>query len=590
MRFEYRVKKWRTYIPIVEVLGDYRRGYLQRDLVAGLIVGLITVPQAMAYAFLAGLPAQTGLYACLVPMLIYTIFGSSRHLVVGPVAVAALMVAATIGQATERFGYPPTEIALILSLQVGLILWLLRLSQMGGLVNLLSHPVIGGFINAAAILIIFSQIPGLTGMPSKSGNPLDQAAWYLTHLTAVHWLPIVMGIASLAVIWFCQKHLVRQLRRMGVRLGFGHPISRIGPIAVLALSALAVWAGDLHVRFGLETVGYVPQGLPTLTVPKFDLRLWGSLLGSSAILAVVVYVESYSIASGFATREQSRINSHQELIALGASNIGAAFFGAYPVAGSFSRSSVNYDAGARTPISSVVSSLVVVLVLLLLTPLFAYLPAPALAAIVVLSVVNLLDFRGIGRHWRIYREDAITSVITMLTVLIAGVETGLLTGVGLSIAFFVRSSSRPEVTVLGRMGTSEHFRSVRRYDVRTVPHAACVRVDENIYFANANQIENKLLKAVHRRPGTSHLLLVCSAVNRIDVSGLEMLFRLNRALDRLGVKLSLAEVKASVMEQLDATNLKTVLTGKVYFTTDQGMRELEADAPDRPQQEGLPLI
>ena len=589
MQFQLRVGNWRSYIPLLEVLATYRREYFQNDLVAGLIVGVITVPQAMAYAFLAGLPAEAGLYACLLPMLIYTVFGSSRHLVVGPVAVAALMVAATIGEHTAKYDYDPTSIAVILSLQVGILLWLLRLWQMGGLVNLLSHPVISGFVNAAAALIVFSQIPAFTGMPMKPGNPLDQAAWYLTHLQDIELLPIVIGALAIALIWFFQRHVATLLRRQGLPIPDSHAVTRMGPIAVMFISALLVWLLDLGTLFGLETVGHVPGGLPEFSAPPFDFWLWFDLLDSAAIIAVVAYVESYSIAATFAGREQTRINSNQELIALGAANIGAAFTGAYPVAGSFSRSGVNYDSGARTPLSSVVCGVVIAIALLVLTPLFAFLPAPALAAIVVFSVVGLMDFRSIVRHWRIYKEDAITSLLTMATVLIAGVETGLLTGVALSIAFFIRSSSRPEVTVLGRVGDTEHFRSERRYDVQHVAHVVCARVDENIYFANASQIENKLLKIVHRRAGTRHLLLVCSAVNRLDVTGLEMLFRLNRNLDRLGVTFSLAEVKASVMEQLDATNLKQVLTGNVFFSTDQGMRALEWDVEHRSRTDKLPL-
>ena len=282
MQFQLRVGNWRSYIPLLEVLATYRREYFQNDLVAGLIVGVITVPQAMAYAFLAGLPAEAGLYACLLPMLIYTVFGSSRHLVVGPVAVAALMVAATIGEHTAKYDYDPTSIAVILSLQVGILLWLLRLWQMGGLVNLLSHPVISGFVNAAAALIVFSQIPAFTGMPMKPGNPLDQAAWYLTHLQDIELLPIVIGALAIALIWFFQRHVATLLRRQGLPIPDSHAVTRMGPIAVMFISALLVWLLDLGTLFGLETVGHVPGGLPEFSAPPFDFWLWFDLLDSAA--------------------------------------------------------------------------------------------------------------------------------------------------------------------------------------------------------------------------------------------------------------------------------------------------------------------
>jgi SulP family sulfate permease len=292
------------------------------------------------------------------------------------------------------------------------------------------------------------------------------------------------------------------------------------------------------------------------------------------MIAVVAYVESYSIGTTLATRERTRVNAHQELIALGASNIGAAFTGAYPVAGSFSRSILGYQTGARSQVAALVCMVVIIVTLMFLTPLFAPLPHAALAAIVVISVLGIMDVQSLRRHWRIHREDSITELATLITVLAFGVETGLLTGVALSIAFFVRTSSRPHVAIVGRIPNTEHFRSARRYDVETFSHVAAIRIDENVYFANANQVENKLLKIIQRRPGTKHVLLVMSAVNMIDVSGLELFYRINQNLEAMGIKLHLSEVKGPVMEQFEATDFIMRLTGSVFFTTDQAMRDL----------------
>ena len=575
MRFELRVKNWRSYLPILDVVASYRASYLGADLVAGLVVGIVTVPQAMAYAYLAGLPPQAGLYACLLPMLIYTLLGSSRHLVVGPVAVAALMVAAAMGEHAPNYDGAYSGVAIILSLQVGIILLLLRLWQMGGLVNLLSHPVITGFINAAAILIIASQLPSFLGLQAPSfSSPFEQAGWLIANLGDTNWQPLLVGAVGLAVL-IGYPILARR-----IRYGWGL-FARLGPMLLVTIAITAIWLlgpGDLR------TVGHVPAGLPGWTMPPFELQLWLDLLPSAAMISVVAYVESYSIGSTLAAREQTRLNSHQELIALGAANLGAAFTGAYPVAGSFSRSSVNYETGARTPLSSIFCAGVIALTLWALTPLFQYLPTAILAAIVVVSVLTLMDFQSLKRHWQIHREDAATGFVTMLTVLLFGVETGLLTGVGLSLAFFIRSSSRPRVTPLGRLGDSEHFRSLRRHDVQTVRDVLVLRVDENIYFANANQVENKVVKSVNRREGTQHLLLVCSAINMIDVTAIEMLLHLNRRLERLGVTLSLAEVKGPVLAQLDAAKLREVITGSVYFTTDQAMRALHSKPTEVPSQ------
>lgn len=576
MAFELRVKNWRSYLPILDVVRDYRRSDFPHDLIAGLIVGMITVPQAIAYAFLAGLPPQAGLYACLAPMVIYTILGSSKHLVVGPVAVAALMVAAAVGEHAPAYSDAYLGITTILCLQCGIILWLLRVSNMGGVVNLLSHPVIVGFVNAAAFLIIISQLGPLTGIPSDADqNPVQRLLQLADSFSELNPTALAIGLASAVLMWLVSRRLVHFLHLFGIDIPPDHPLTKLGPLAVAVIAALAVWLGNLHQTMDVAVIGIVPGGLPAFTLPPFDLDLWSDLLPTSTMIALVAYVESFSIGATLATKERTRVNSNQELIALGAANISAAFTGAYPVAGSFTRSSVNYQSGARTQISSVVCMAVIVLTLLYFTPAFTLLPHAALAAIVIVSVVGLIDLASVRAHWRVYRQDSITEIATLVTVLVFGVEAGLITGVALSIAFYVRKVSKPHISIVGRIGTSEHFRAARRYDVQTFPHVAAIRIDESLFFANANQVENKLLKTIQRRPGTRHVLIVCSAVNLIDVTGVEMLNRLNSNLERMGITLHLSEIKNPVMEQLEGTDLILKLTGSVFFTTDQAMRDLE---------------
>jgi len=575
LALQLRVKNWQSYIPIVPALLRYRREDFSHDLVAGVVLGVITVPQAIAYAFLAGLPAEAGLYASLVPMVLYAIFGSSKHLVVGPVAITALMVAAAVGEYAPRYDQTYLGVTTVLCLQAGIFLWLLRLSQMGGLVNLLSHPVITGFVNAAALLIIISQLPAFTGIGrGEATDPYHQLLNLAQRLDQLNVAVLGVGIASLVVLWGVRRYAVALLRLFRRDVEDNHPIRRTGPMVVAALAAVVVAAWNLDAELGVAVVGELPSGLPAITRPPFHWQMWVDVAPVSAMIAVVSYVESYSIGTTLATRERTRVNSHQELIALGAANIGAAFTGAYPVSGSFSRSSVNYQTGARTQMSALVCMAVIVLTLLFFTPLFARLPHAALAAIVVVSVVSIVDLHSMRRHWRIHKEDSITEFATLATVLGFGVETGLITGVALSIAFFIRTSSRPHIAIVGRIPHTEHFRSARRYDVETFPHVAAIRIDENVYFGNANQVENKLLKIVQRRPGTKHVLLVMSAVNLVDVSGLEMLYRLNDNLQAMGIKLHLSEVKGPVMEHFEATDFTMRLTGSVFFTTDQAMRDL----------------
>ena len=577
MAFAFRVKDWRSYVPIIDVIRGYQRADFNHDLVAGLVVGMITVPQAIAYAFLAGLPPEAGLYACLAPMVVYAVFGSSKQLVVGPVAVAALMVAAAVSEHAPAYSDAYLGITTILCLQSGVVLWLLRLSNMGGVVNLLSHPVIVGFVNAAALLIIISQLGPLTGIASDAQlNPVERLVQLADSIGSLNPATLGLGLACGVGMWLLQRYITVPLRLFGIDLPSTHPITRLGPLLVAVASVLAVWSGSLHETAGVAVIGEVPAGLPDFTIPPGDLDLWFDLLPTSTMIALVAYVESFSIGTTLATRQRTRVNSHQELIALGAANISAAFTGAYPVAGSFTRSSVNYQSGARTQVSSLVCAVVILLTLLFFTPLFTLLPHAALAAIVIVSVFGLIDFSSVRSHWKVHRDDSVTQLVTLATVLAFGVEAGLITGVALSVAFFVRRVSRPHVAIVGRIGNSEHFRAARRYDVETFAHVAAIRIDESLFFANANQVENKLLKIVQRRPGTKQVLLVCSAVNLIDVSGLEMLYRINQNLDRMGITLHLSEVKAPVMAQLEAADFIATLHGDVFFTTDQAMRNLGA--------------
>jgi sulfate permease, SulP family len=575
IRFDPQSRNWRRYIPLLDVLASYRRRYLGDDLVAGVVVGVVTVPQAVAYAFLAGLPAEAGLYACLVPMVLYSVFGSSRDLVVGPVAVAALMVVAAASRHAEPFTQNYMEVSLVLCLQAGIFLWFLRIWQLGGVVNLLSQPVISGFVNAAAILIILTQIPAFTGIPvTLTENAfilmreLSQRIFELNPATAL------IGVGSLVVLWLVRRYGYYAAMPITRRVTRKHPITNSGPVIVALLGILAVAWLDLGHQFEVATVGHVPAGLPSLTLPPFDLALWVDLAPASSMIALVVFVESYSIGTTLARRRHRRLDSNQELIALGAASVGAALTGAFPVAGSFSRSSVNYDAGARTQVSAIVCAGVIVVTLLWLTPVFNYLPHTTLAAIIIVSVLGIFDFRPLVEAWTFYRHDAVTHVVTLASVLTFGVESGLLLGLIVSIALFVRRSSRPHIAVLGRLGETPHFRNVDRYDTQTFKHVLVVRIDENLYFANASQVETTLLALLARQPQVRHLLIVCSAINFVDTSGLDMLERLNHQLERDGVRLHLAEVKGPVMDQLKLTELLDDLSGKLFFTTDQAMREL----------------
>ena len=568
----------RSWLPLLETLRGYGREDFTADAIAGTIVGIVTLPQAIAYAVLAGLPPEAGLYACLAPLILYALLGSSRHLMVGPVAVAALMVAAAISTYGPRFDTEnhgaALDIAAVICIEAGAMLVLLRMLQLGGLVNLLSHPVIVGFVNAAAVLIFFGQIPLLLGAPG-GGTGFAVITSLPDQIAELNPATASLGIGTLILLLGLQFRGGAWCRKLGFDLPDGHPVLRLGPLVATLAGGACVAVFNLDDQARVAVVGAVPAGLPAIGLPPLQSALWVDLLPVSALVAVVAYVESYSIGTTLATRIGSRLNANQELVALGAANLAAGITGAYPVAGSFSRSSIAFQTGARTQVSGLISAALILLALLLLMPLVAWIPHTVLAAIIMVSVLGIIDIHSARKHWRGHRDESATEIATFLAVIVAGVELGLLTGVALALALFVRQSSRPRLIVVGQVGDTGQVRSVRRYEVVTHARVLAVRIDENIFFANANPIEQRLLTLIGQHPDTRHLVLVCSAVNRIDVTGIEMLARVSRNLAAARIILHLTDVKAQVLRQIEAADLPRTLTGQIFFSADQALRALD---------------
>ena len=564
-----RAARLATYIPLLATLRGYRANDLSNDCMAGLVVAVVAVPQGMAYAYLAGLPPEAGLYASLAPLVAYAVLGSSRQMVVGPVAIAALMVAATVSEYAPAYSERYADIAIVLSAQVGVLLLLLRLARLGGLARLLSHPVISGFVNAAAILILVSQLAAMVGVSAgQAANLGAQAMALVQALPELNPVAVLIGLVSIGLLWVVRRHTGTLLPKLGAN----HALSRAGPMVVAVGATAATWAFGLNV----DTVGIVPSGLPDVGAPLFDFALWRDLAPHAALIALVVFVESYSVGKTLATRQLRRIDANQELVALGAANVTAAFTGTYPVAGSFGRSSVNRAAGARTPVSTLFCAALVAATLLWLTPLFLHLPRAALAAVVIVAVCELLDFRSLREHWRFHRPDAATHLATFAGVLVLGVEAGLLVGMAVSLALLLRTSSDPHIAVLGRLGETPHFRNIERFATRTWPNLVAARVDASLHFGNAEPIETRLL-ALSRDASVRHLVLVMSAVNFVDASGLEMLRRLAGQLRGGDVALHLCEVKGPLRDQLEYADLTDWLSGQVFPTTDDAVQALSED-------------
>lgn len=527
----------------------YRLAWLSGDLVAGLVTAIMIIPQSMAYAMLAGVPVQIGLYASLLPLLGYALFGTSMSMSVGPVAVTALMTAALLSPLAVIGSEHYLQLAIWLALLSGGMLFVLGLMRMGFLANFLSHPVISGFITGASILIVVSQLRHLLGLqqlPSSLGQL--QADWQLANS-----LVLGMGLVALLGLLYARNWLAGHLQQLGVGAEAARLLARLTPILVVVLGLLATHIWDLGAR-GVPVVGSLPVGLPSLIWSTPDLRTLQSLLLPAALISLVSFVESVSIAQSLARRKRQSINPDRELLALGTANLGSALTGGFAVCGGFSRSGVNVEAGANTPLAGVISALVIGVILLTIAPVFAWLPLVVLAVVIIVAVTPLIDLASLRRAWRYDWREGLTLLSTALGVVFFGVESGIVLGVGLSIVTQLWRGSRPHVAVVGRVPGTYYFRNTRRHLVETVPQLLAMRIDENIFFANTKAVEQATLQALREYPDTRDLLLILSSVNHIDSTGLDMLYELSEGLLGKDIHIHLAEVKGPVMDQLEETD------------------------------------
>lgn len=564
------------YIPAVTWLQQYRACDWPGDAIAGTIVAIMLVPQGMAYALLAGLPPQVGLYASIVPLILYALFGTSRTLAVGPVAMVSLLVAAALTPLATPGSPEYVGLALTLALMSGLIQLAMGLARLGFLVNFLSHAVISGFTSAAAIVIGFSQLKHLLGISVPSTHSFAELLWAIaSRLPETNAITLAISLGCMAVLIGFNRYLGPFLKARNVPPGVLIPVTRLGPLLGVLLSTLAVAGMGLSDRANVAIVGTIPPGLPPLTRPALN-ETWPTLLAAALLISFVGFMESIAVAKSLASKRRQKIDPDREAIALGMANLGSALTGGYPVTGGFSRSVVNFSAGANTGLASILTALLVALTVLSLTPLFYFLPRAALAAIIVVAVSGLFDVKTARSMWRYNQADAIALAVTFIVVLAAGVELGVLTGVGTSILLYLWRTGTPHMAIVGRVGDSEHFRNVLRHEVTTYPHILALRVDESLYFANANYLEKYVLEAIGDRPDVRHLVLICSAVNFIDASALETLDLLLEELRDAGVTLYLAEVKGPVMDALRSTQfLEKLGEDNIFLSTHQAMLALQ---------------
>jgi SulP family sulfate permease len=560
----------KTHIPILDWGRRYDRQALGSDVVAAIIVTIMLIPQSLAYALLAGLPPEVGLYASILPLVAYAIFGTSTALAVGPVAVVSLMTATAVGRLAETGTADYASAAIVLAALSGLMLVVMGLLRLGFIANFLSHPVISGFITASGIIIATSQVGGLLGIRTEGHAMPDLVASIVANIAAVNWYTVAVGGASLALLFSIRRYLKPLLARLGVPAGIANVAVRAGPVLVVFLAMAASVAFDLGAK-GVALVGAVPQGLPMLSLPSFSLATIEALAVPALIISIVGFVESISVAQTLAAKRRERIDPDQELVGLGASNLAAAVGGGYPVTGGFARSVVNFDAGAATPAAGAFTAIGIAAATLLLTPFLAVLPKAVLAATIVVAVLTLVDFSILRRAWDYSRADFAAVAITLAGTLVLGVEVGISLGVGASVLIFLYRSSRPHAAVVGQVPGTEHYRNVKRHAVDTVPGVLSIRVDESLYFANARYLEDLLTAQVAASPGLTDVVLMCSAVNAIDMSALESLETIQHRLSDMGVRLHLSEVKGPVMDKLARSHFLAHLTGEVHLSQHQAI-------------------
>ena len=565
----------KTYYPILDWGSRYNRQTLTSDLIAAIIVTIMLIPQSLAYALLAGLPPEVGLYASILPLIAYAVFGTSSALAVGPVAVVSLMTATAVGRLATEGTADYASAAIILALLSGVMLTLMGLFRLGFIANFLSHPVISGFITASGIIIATSQIGGLLGIRTEGHAMPELVMSILGNIGQVNVYTLAVGVVAVALLLWIRLDLKNWLARFGVPKGVATIIVRAGPVLVVFLTMAWSVGMDLGAK-GVSLVGQVPQGLPMLSLPSFNLDTIQQLAVPALIISIVGFVESISVAQTLAAKRRERISPNQELIGLGASNIAAGLGGGYPVTGGFARSVVNFDAGAATPAAGAFTAIGIAAATLLLTPFLAILPKATLSATIIIAVLTLVDFSILKRAWSYSKADFAAVAFTLAGTLLLGVEIGISLGVGASILIFLYRSSQPHAAIVGRVPGTEHFRNIKRHQVDTVPGVLSIRVDESLYFANTRYLEDLVINQATANPGLTDVVLMCSAVNTIDMSALESLEAIEHRLADLGVRLHLSEVKGPVMDKLKHTDFLAQLSGSVHLSQHQAITAILA--------------
>ncbi|WP_017726107.1 SulP family inorganic anion transporter [Halalkalibacterium ligniniphilum] len=535
-------------IPALEWITNYKKSDLSGDMTAGLIVAIMLIPQGMAYAMLAGLPPVIGLYASTVPLIIYALFGTSRQLAVGPVAMVSLLVLTGVSTIAEPGTDEYLSLVLLLMLMIGLIQFLMGVLRLGFLVNFLSHAVISGFTSAAAIMIGLSQLKHLLGVNLEADKDVFKIVLEsMSRVTEIQPIAFSIGVVSILLLIVLKKYVPKVP----------------GPLVVVGLSILTVYVLQLQ-QAGVKIVGDVPKGLPSLSLPLFSIESVVALLPIALTISFIGFMESIAMAKAIAAKEKYKVAPNKELVGLGLANIGGSFFSGYPVTGGFSRSAVNYQAGARTPLASMITAVLILFTLLFFTGLFYYLPNAVLAAIIMVAVYSLIDLKEARHLFKIRSIDGWTWVITFIATLTIGIEQGILIGVAFSLLVFIGRSAYPHVAELGYVKEKNVFRNIHRYpEAQIDPEVMIFRIDASLYFANMNFLEDTLCKRVVEKPHVKWVLLDFSGVNSIDAVAIHSLEEIMESCGKGDIHFLFAGVKGPVMDVLKKAGWETKYGNKL---------------------------
>ncbi|ENX16198.1 hypothetical protein F895_01789 [Acinetobacter sp. CIP 64.2] len=550
--------------PARKWLSSYRFSSFKSDLIAAAIVLAMLVPQGMAYAMLAGLPPAMGIYASILPMIVYAFTGSSTTLSIGPVAIISMMVFAALDPLFSAGSTAYIEAAYLLALLVGVISLVLGLLRFGFLIQLISHPVIQSFIIASALLIALGQLKFLLNIPLQAGNIPEFIVSLSQNIDQITLMGVSFGLLSVLLLFIFPKLIASDF------------LNKILPL-VIVLVSIAVITFMGNAQYNIQTVGLIPAGLPNFHFPTWNTQLVLQLLPSAFMIAMISFVESLAIAQATALQKRDDLDSNQELIALGFANIAAGINSGFAVSGSLSRTVVNADAGAKTPMSGIISSLLMIAVSLYFTSFFENLPLAVLAATIFVSIWKLIRLTPFIETWKYSKADGIAMWVTFFGVTCLDISTGLIIGVVLTFVLLLWRISRPHIAVIGLIEGTQHFRNISNYNVITTKAIVSFRVDENLSFLNAHVLKGYVITEVSQNPLLQHVVINCSSISNIDLSALEMLEDLNRELDQLNIQMHLSEVKSPVMDRLSKSRLKNDLTGQIFLSHYQAIQTLSPE-------------